>query len=146
MWLTEAGCNLEDFRALVEQPTDLHDYPAAAGVEGNVVIYDGPELVAHAKGQQQRRQLQSELGRALSDGPGIIAVKSAFDPTVVDRATEVFLALMDEESASGRGHGDHFAKPGTNQRLWNSLSKLVLRAPEVAVDYLGNLVVDTVSV
>lgn len=146
VWLTEADCNLEEFRALVEQATDADAYPAAAAVQSNVVMYEARSLLARAEGERQRLEVQAELARALSGGPGIVAVKGAFDSAVVDRVSEVFMALMEEEAAAGHSRGDHFAKPGTNQRLWNSLSKLVLRAPDVAADYLGNLVVDLVSV
>ena len=40
-WFTAADCRLEDFRALVEQKTDPTDYPHAADVVQNVLIYDG---------------------------------------------------------------------------------------------------------
>ena len=39
-WLSEESCDLDEFRALVEQTTDLRQYPAAGAVEGNVLIYD----------------------------------------------------------------------------------------------------------
>ncbi len=75
----------------------------------------------------------------------MILVKNAFDPLVVDRATAVFTALIDEEIAAGKSRGDHFAKPGTNARLWDSLSKLARRDADVFVDYFGNDVLALVS-
>ena len=41
--------------------------------------------------------------------------------------------------------GDHFAKPGANDRIWNSLEKLAVSDPGVFVDYHGNDIVDLVS-
>ena len=39
-WLHEADCRLADMVAIVEQPTELADYPHAAAVDHNTVVYD----------------------------------------------------------------------------------------------------------
>lgn len=144
-WLTDEDCHLEDFQALVEQVTDLRQYPEARAAESNILIYDAGHVRQRAATGQGRRQLQAELARALMDGPGVVVIEGAFATPVVDEATRVFTALIDEEIAAGRSRGDHFAKPGTNARLWDSLGKLARRAPEVWVDYFANDVVDLVS-
>jgi ectoine hydroxylase-related dioxygenase (phytanoyl-CoA dioxygenase family) len=54
----------------------------------------------------------------------------------------VFRAIIAEERAAGQAAGDHFAKAGANDRIWNSLQKLCLRAPEVFVRYMANPVID----
>jgi ectoine hydroxylase-related dioxygenase (phytanoyl-CoA dioxygenase family) len=41
-----------------------------------------------------------------------------------------FRALIEEFRAAGFSV-DHFAKPGANDRVWNALEKLCLRAPVV---------------
>ena len=46
---------------------------------------------------------------------------------------------------SNVGGGDHFAKPGANDRIWNALEKLCLRDPAVFATYYGNAVVALVS-
>jgi ectoine hydroxylase-related dioxygenase (phytanoyl-CoA dioxygenase family) len=61
--------------------------------------------------------VQSELARALLDGPGIVVFRGAFDPAVMDRATGVFTAMIEEQKAAGVVGGDHFAKPGANDRV-----------------------------
>ena len=38
-WFTADDCRLPDFRAFVEQKTELTDYPHAADVVDNVLIY-----------------------------------------------------------------------------------------------------------
>src|SRR5689334_14488683 len=104
-WFTADDCRLDDFRALVEQKTDLTDYPHAADVVDNVLIYR--EL-------PDTRETRGELARALNDGPGIVVFQGVFATEVVDRATEVFVAMIAEQKAAGVRGGDHFAKPGAN--------------------------------
>ncbi|AQW55474.1 phytanoyl-CoA dioxygenase family protein [Streptomyces violaceusniger] len=139
VWLSEADCTLDAFRALVERTTDPGDHPGADAVEQNVPVYDGDRLRARAATAPGRREAQAELVDALLDGPGIVVFKGAFpDPSVLDRATEAFTTLIEEERAAGSARGDHFAKPGTNDRVWNALEKLALGAPEVFADYYAN--------
>ncbi|MFI9759131.1 phytanoyl-CoA dioxygenase family protein [Streptomyces sp. NPDC051963] len=140
-WLSGRDCDLGAFRALVEQKTDAADYPHAASVARNVLVYDSDRL-----GDVSRRDLQAELVRALTDGPGIVVFQAAFpDPAAVDRLTAVFDALIAEQRASGATAGDHFAKPGANDRVWNALEKAALYDPEAFADYYANDVVALVS-
>jgi ectoine hydroxylase-related dioxygenase (phytanoyl-CoA dioxygenase family) len=67
------------------------------------------------------------------------------DGAVVERATAAFEEMIAEQRASGAVAGDHFAKPGANDRVWNALEKLAVRAPEVFVDYYANPAVALVS-
>ncbi|HEV7654698.1 MAG TPA: phytanoyl-CoA dioxygenase family protein [Mycobacteriales bacterium] len=144
-WFGAADCRLEDFRALVEQPTDLADYPHAEAVERNVLVY-GPGLAERCGAPAERRALQDELSRALSDGPGIVVFAGAFaDLSIVDRATDSFTAMIEDQNARGVLGGDHFARPGANDRIWGALDKFGLRAPELFADYYGNDVIALVS-
>ncbi|WP_369244748.1 phytanoyl-CoA dioxygenase family protein [Streptomyces sp. R41] len=145
-WLTEEDCDPDTFRRLVEQRTDATHYPSADRVEQNVPLYDSDRLRALAVTSQGRRALQEELVRALLDGPGIVVLKRAFaDAAVVDRASDIFNALIEEERATGAAHGDHFAKPGANDRVWNALDKVAVRAPEVFADYYADDMLALVS-
>ncbi|MFD7470708.1 phytanoyl-CoA dioxygenase family protein [Streptomyces sp. NPDC059837] len=145
-WLTEADCDLDVFRSLVEQRTDPADHPSAERVEQNVPLYDSDRLRSLASSPEGRRSVQDELVRALSDGPGIVVLKGAFpDAAVVDRASDAFRALIDEERSSGTARGDHFAKPGANDRVWNALDKVAVRAPEVFADYYANDVLELIA-
>ncbi|GGX34126.1 phytanoyl-CoA dioxygenase [Streptomyces malachitofuscus] len=140
-WLSERDCDLETFRALVEQQTDLAAHPHATAVERNVLLYDADRLAL-----ADRRAVQAELVRALSAGPGIVVVRGAFpDPAVVDRTTAVFDALIAEQRASGAGAGDHFARPGANDRVWNALEKTALYDPQAFADYYANDVIALLS-
>jgi ectoine hydroxylase-related dioxygenase (phytanoyl-CoA dioxygenase family) len=90
--------------------------------------------------------VQAELARALTDGPGIVVLAGAFpDPAVVDRATAVFEALIAEQKAAGVTGGDHFAKPGANDRVWGALDKFAVRHPEAFAEYYGNDVLALVA-
>ncbi|MGW0336290.1 phytanoyl-CoA dioxygenase family protein [Streptomyces sp. NPDC003011] len=146
VWLSEADCRLEDFRACVEQTTDPGICPTADAVERNIPLYDSRRLGSLAATGQGRRELQAEIVRVLSQGPGVAVFTRAFaDLSVVDRATDVFTALIEEERAAGTARGDHYAKPGTNDRVWNAMEKLARRAPEVFADYYANDIVALVS-
>src|SRR5918995_5647651 len=102
-WFRPEDCRLEDFRAVVEQATDPADYPYADSVEENVVVY-GSRVREHTASLAQRREVQAELVRALLDGPGIVVFREAFpDRSTVDRASEVFTALIAEQKAKRRG-------------------------------------------
>ncbi|MGJ5751740.1 ectoine hydroxylase-related dioxygenase (phytanoyl-CoA dioxygenase family) [Streptomyces puniciscabiei] len=134
-WLSEQGCDLAAFRALIDRTTRLADYPHAASVAENVLVYEGERLRA----AQDREALRAELVGALADGPGVVVIQGACpDPQVVDRVTAVFEALIAEQRASGATAGDHFAKPGANDRVWNALEKTALYDPEAFADYYAN--------
>ncbi|MFJ8026156.1 phytanoyl-CoA dioxygenase family protein [Streptomyces sp. NPDC096311] len=145
-WLTEADCDLDAFRSLVEQRTDPADHPSAERVEQNVPLYDSDRLRSLAISPEGRRSVQDELAGVLSDGPGIVILKGAFpDAAVVDAASEAFRALIEKERASGTARGDHFAKPGANDRVWNALDKVAVRAPEVFADYYANDILELIA-
>ncbi|MER5221714.1 phytanoyl-CoA dioxygenase family protein [Streptomyces flaveus] len=138
-WLSEQDCDLDSFRALVEQETDPTDYPQASAIVRNVPVYDADQVEAD-------REFQAELLHALAEGPGIVVFRGAFaDPEVVDRATAVFDALIAEQRAAGATAGDHFAKPGANDRVWNALEKTALYDAEAFADYYANDVLALVS-
>jgi ectoine hydroxylase-related dioxygenase (phytanoyl-CoA dioxygenase family) len=132
-WIDEAHLRLDDFRAEVLRATDPADYPLASDVRSNVLVYSAATVAT-----ADRRALQSELIRALADGPGVVAFDGAFDAGVVDRASEAFLTIIDAQRAAGDAAGDHFGKPGANDRIWNAAQKLALQDPQVFADYYAN--------
>ncbi len=143
-WYGPADCRLDDFRATVEQETDPAAYPLAHDVVRGVLVY-GERLAAAAADPATRREAQAELARALLDGPGIVVFRGAFEPAVVDRATAAFERLIEREKAAGDAKGDHFAKPGANDRVWGALDKLAVADPEVFADYYANDLLALVS-
>ena len=136
---TPSDCRVEDLAALVAQTTDVAEYPNASGVDHDVLVYDSDRLRGVIGSDTGREEVESELVRALSEGPGIVVLKGAFpDHDVVDRATAAFDAIIAAERETGAAAGDHFATPGANSRVWNALEKLALRDPETFVDYYAN--------
>ena len=99
-WIETSDCDLDDFRAQVSRDTELADYPLASDVRENVLVYSA-DTVATA----ERRALQAELIRALTDGPGVVVFEGAFDRDVVDRASAAFTALIDAPARRGRRSG-----------------------------------------
>lgn len=136
--LNADDCSLDDFRALVEVATDPADYPLADGVEHGAVVYDMAELAHRVERPTRSAPLLTEIARALSTGPGIILLRGGFEAEVIDRASDGLWAIIDRERRSSGAVGDHFAKAGANERVWNALEKLALVDPEVYVDYYAN--------
>lgn len=132
-WIDESDLSLDDFRAQVLRSADPADYPLAGDVRSNVLVYSAATVAS-----ADRRELQSELIRALADGPGVVIFEDAFSADVVDRASEAFFAIIDAQQAAGSAAGDHFGKPGANDRIWNAAQKLALHAPQVFADYYAN--------
>jgi ectoine hydroxylase-related dioxygenase (phytanoyl-CoA dioxygenase family) len=138
-YLTEADFDLEAFIALTARSTDPADVPHASDILREIPVYDGRLVDKVAGDPDTARPLMTEWARVLADGAGALAVRGAFDDTTtIDAVSEVFLEIIDHERASGTGGGDHFAKPGANDRIWNSHEKLCRRAPERFAAYMTN--------
>ena len=146
VWLTKQQCDIEEFRALVERTTNVEDYPFAAGVEKNVLIYDGDAVRSAVADPETRKALLAEWVEAMTNGPGVVAFKKAYSDTApIDTATALFNEMIAEQHATGTGGGDHFAKPGANDRIWNALEKFCLREPQAFAAYYGNDIVALIS-
>jgi ectoine hydroxylase-related dioxygenase (phytanoyl-CoA dioxygenase family) len=143
-WYSTGSCSVEEFRHVVEVSTDLADYSWADQVTQNLLIY-GQRIRSGLADPDKRQEIQAELAAALLTGPGIVVFQQAFDPAIVDRATVAFEALIAAQRASGMQSGDHFAKPGANDRVWGALDKLAIYDPDVFVDYYANDVLALIS-
>ena len=138
-YLATADCRLADLIQVVGTKTDLAEYPQASAVEQNVLTYEGARLRLALSRPAGPERVQAELAHALRDGPGIVVLTGAFaDLSVVDLATRQFEAIIAAQRAAGGAAGDHFARAGQNDRIWNALEKLALRAPEVFAAYYAN--------
>lgn len=132
------SADLPSLEALIAQKIGAEDVPFASDVQQNVPLYDVPAL------DLDDPALLAEWAEVLRAGPGVIALKRAYEDTsVIDRATEVFRAIIAEEA--GAGKGDHFAASGANDRVWNALQKHGLRDPEGYAAYYGNRAIAAVS-
>lgn len=138
-WYTAADCRLEDLLEVLKATTDLVDYPHAERIEQDVLIYSSAHLRDVIDSSPTAADdVRAELARALSEGPGIVVLAGAFEAGPLDRATEAFWSIIEAQRASGLTSGDHFAKPGANDRVWNALGKLAAQDPTAFVDYYAN--------
>jgi ectoine hydroxylase-related dioxygenase (phytanoyl-CoA dioxygenase family) len=145
-WLDQADVSLEDLVGVVATKTEIADYPYAQEVEQNALVYDSDRLRSAVADPQGRADVQAELVRALMDGPGLVVFDRAFPETeVVDQASDAFNAMIADQHSAGVTGGDHFARPGANDRVWNALEKLAVRDPRVFVDYYANEIIALVS-
>ncbi len=138
-YFTARSGDLAAFKALIGRTLDPASVPLAAEVVRNIPVYDMIALTAALLDPQQRLALMGEWARVLRASAGVIVLKSAYaDTAPIDRATQVFDAIIAEERESGAGKGDHFAASGANDRIWNALQKHCLRDPEGFALYMGN--------
>lgn len=131
VWLDAKSGSFETFVEVVSQTTDANDVPLASEVIRNIPIYEGAQVEAAAGKTQSRQSLMEEWSNVFLNGAGIIVIRQGLaDHGVIDRASDLFDRIIDEEKAAQVGGGDHFAKPGSNDRIWNSLEKHCLAGPE----------------
>jgi ectoine hydroxylase-related dioxygenase (phytanoyl-CoA dioxygenase family) len=141
-WLSAEHCQVADLERWVQTRTQAQDCPQAASILDNVPVYDCAALraaeAASTNPHAWRATLMAEWAQVWSSGAGVLVLQGLYpDAALVDATTVAFQALIAQARGAGQG-GDHFAKPGANDRVWNALEKLCLRAPEVFARYYGN--------
>ena len=142
-YLSDADCDIAAFTALIDRRLDAAEVPLAAEIVHNVPVYDCAALAPRLGDPADRRRLMAEWAAGLMQGAGVLVLRGASPKTApIDAATDIYTAIIAEEK--GRAAGDHFAAGGANDRVWNSLQKLCLRAPEVFAAYFGNPVIAAV--
>ena len=81
----------------------------------------------------------AEWARAWADGPDILVLKRAHpEAELIDAVTARFREIIEQERRDRIGGGDHFAKAGANDRVWNALEKLCLADPALFARYYAN--------
>ena len=132
-FVTSEAVRLADFSRICAQRANVEDYPLSAEVVSNVPIYQARTLR-----NSERLVVMNELHQLFRDGPGVMVVRGAYeDLEVVDRHSRVFETIFAQEAARGVA-ADHFAKAGSNGRIWNSLQKAALESPASFVEYYAN--------
>lgn len=139
VWLTADSGSFETFRQIVSQTADPADTPHASQVVRNIPIYDGAAVDAAAVDPPTRQAVMEEWACVFAQGAGIIVIRQGLaDHAVIDRASEVFEQIIADEKQAAKGGGDHFAKPGANDRIWNSLEKHCLADPANFAAYFSS--------
>ena len=142
-WVNVAAGSLDTFIAQVSQQTQLADWPLAQAVEQNLLVYSGDDVRKASTDEASRQAMMHEWAQALATGPGIIAIQNAMpDHAAIDKANALFSRVIEEQKLNGGGKGDHFAKPGANDRVWNALEKHCVAEPDSFAQYYAN---DTIA-
>ena len=137
-WLDPADCRVTDLARCIDERATWRAPPHAADLAAGVPIYDCASLRERLHEPGRARALQGEWHAVLADGPGVFMLAGAWsDHQVLDAVTARFFETIASEVGSNRG-GDHFAKAGANNRIWNALQKLAHRDPGQFSRYYAN--------
>ncbi|MGV8832262.1 MAG: phytanoyl-CoA dioxygenase family protein [Devosia sp.] len=130
IWLNADSGEFESFRQIVSQTANPADTPHAAEIVRNIPLYDGSKVDAAARNPASRQSLMEEWANVFAHGAGIIVIRQGLpDHDVIDGASVIFDQIIANEKQLARGGGDHFAKPGANDRIWNALEKHCVADP-----------------
>jgi len=126
--------DLDALRQEIEREAARDMCPRAAAIEKNILIYDARDV---------DDDIRSEWAEILNKGFGVFIIQRGFASTLaIDAASDIYRQIIIDERKADIAASDHFAKAGANDRIWNSLQKLCLRAPDVYVEYVANPVID----
>lgn len=138
-WLRAQDAQLADLQQTLQVRTDPGDCPLAASLQQDVPVYDCQALREQLRHDSALRSaLLAEWAGVWEDGPGILVLAGAMPAvTLVDAVTARFFEIIEQERSRGCA-GDHFAKAGANDRIWNALEKLCLLDPALFARYYAN--------
>ena len=137
--------SIEIFAKLCEQKTLPENYPLALDIIQKVPIYHAKHLRLFCEEEVLSLQCKAELNHALKQGPGVIVIKGAFsDLNHIDDMSQIFDQILEEESQNTLV-GDHFAKAGSNSRIWNAFEKSALKQADTFMHYYKNPLLQLVS-
>ncbi|NRA86569.1 MAG: phytanoyl-CoA dioxygenase family protein [Rhizobiales bacterium] len=137
MTFSEKNCSLKEFISQINRK-DNADLLYSVDIQKNIPIYDCTILRDKMTNPKFIQDLMAELQSILLNGAGVFVFKQAFvDTTPIDKASDIFHKIITDERGTMRGE-DHFAEAGKNDRIWNALEKLCLRAPTIFAQYYAN--------
>ena len=137
VWLSKDAADAAAFETDIAAPARAEDWSLAKAAPKGILIYDGAEVARREDDPEGRAEIMAEWALAMAEGPGVVVIEGAVSRDAVARATEVFEGLIEAERAEGKGGGDHFAKPGANDRVWNAAQKHCLADPANFAAYYG---------
>lgn len=143
VWFKEEDIDVNEFIRLTDRTTDAASYPLAEEIISNVVIYDSKKLLDSAQTGPSWKEAKAELAKVFGSGPGIAVFRNAYaDMEAFRRATETFESMITDQKAAGIESGDHFAKPGANDRVWGLQTKFARKDPKAYVSYYSNPIIE----
>lgn len=132
-------CDLKAFAELCGQSLSSGSLRFTGNVQKNIPIYVMPALADVLRDPASRQDLLGEWGWVLGKSSGVFVLSGAYeDCSAIDQATAVYEQIIVDEKAAAGEKADHFAASGANDRIWNSLQKLCLAAPDVFARYFAN--------
>lgn len=144
MYYSTDSLGLAAFTDLIARKLSRDEVPLSAEQINNIPVYDVPAL--DLCDPDARRAVLSEWAWVLGQGPGVLALRGAVrDHDALDQANAVFERIIAAEKQAEGGGGDHFAAAGLNDRIWNSLQKLCLAAPDLHARIFGAPALSAVS-
>lgn len=137
-WYSIDSASLSEFSQLLDTQTVPDDVPHAERIEKNIPIYVAKTIRQTSSTQEGRRKILAEFAKVFLSGAGVIVITQAYEDTsIIDTASRHFKNIIAKERETGSG-GDHFAKPGANDRIWNSFQKLCEEDPTCFAHYFSN--------
>ena len=134
VYFSQSDIDYDDLAKICSQKTLQEDYPFAASVSNNVVIYDANYLESFIGDSENELRLKTELHQVLEGGPGVFVIRNLYRHDAIDQSNNIFEKIVESEGNTGN---DHFAS-GTNTRIWNAFQKVALEDPEAFISYYSN--------
>ena len=134
VYFSQSDIDYDDLAKICSQKTLQEDYPFAASVSNNVVIYDANYLETFIGDSENELRLKTELHQVLEGGPGVFVIRNLYGHDAIDQSNNIFEKIVESE---GNTSNDHFAS-GTNTRIWNAFQKVALEDPEAFISYYSN--------
>ena len=127
--------NSSSLSEILQMSTRRDQVPFARDIQKKIPIYDGKSLASLQTDPAMCIKLLYEWAWVFSEGPGIIVIQKAISNLdVIAQASRVFEDIIGLEKEK-KTAGDHFAKPGSNDRIWNSLEKHCENNPANFIEY-----------
>ena len=134
VYFSQSDIDYDDLAKICSQKTLQEDYPFAASVSNNVVIYDANYLETFIGDSENELRLKTELHQVLEGGPGVFVIRNLYGHDAIDQSNNIFEKIVESE---GNTSNDHFAS-GTNTRIWNAFQKVALEDPDAFISYYSN--------
>ena len=144
-FLSYNSCRIEEFEKIIKKKLDSNLLSYFSEIKNNIPIYNMELLREKLHDKDARLSLMSEWAYVLSQSSGVLILKNTYDDcSSIDDATKIYEKIIIEEKEKNIGGSDHYAKPGANDRIWNSLQKLCQKDSFVFAKYFGNEVISAI--
>ena len=131
--------NIENFKLSLSRKTNKSEVPLSKSLIKNIPIYEGKEVNERSLEEDYKIALLREWSNVFKEGSGIVVIKKGIaNLKVISKATSIFTKLIEIEKEKFNSEGDHFAKPGANDRVWNALEKHCIYDPDNFCQYYSS--------